>query len=530
MIMLNMFTVYQKKWLTEHWTRLFFLFFLVIGCYVLTLRHAFLSDDIAVIQNNPFVGDFGYAFERPQTALRSLLYASIYTMTGADPALFRLSNILFHAGSVLLLYAILSTFGYELLAFFAASIFAVHPLVTESVTWISGGTYAQYGFFFFAAFFMYLVSRRSIVRLIMSLFFFVLALWTSEKAAVFPLVLVWYEVCIGSIKNNYKKLAPYFVFAGALALFYVSQIGQRIESLQTNFYQQSGVMNPLYQVPIALSSYLILFFAPLSLTFYHSELVFSKFEFFLRCSLVGVYFVIVAITFKRQKFLAFWLGVFTIVLLPTLTPLPIAWVVAERYVYVGIAALSVVIAWGLVQLVFSESTKYIGYGLFAGIILLLVPRTLARNMDWRNQDVLWLATGKTSPSSPQNHNNLGDYYARKGDFDTAVAEFKRAIELNPGYGDAYHNLANTYHQKKEYDQAIVYYQKALIVNPNLWQSYVGMGFALFNQNKYSEAEQALRQALSIAPQEVSIRKNLAIVLLKLHKDAEAKEIMRPISR
>ena len=525
-----MLTMYQKKWLRQHATRMIFLLFLVIGCYVMTLQHAFLSDDIAVIQNNPLVGDFGNAFIRPQSALRTLLYTTIYTVTGADPTLFRLSNILFHAGSVLLLYAIVCAFGFELIAFFAASIFAVHPLVTESVTWISGGTYAQYGFFFLAAFLFYLMARRSVWRYILSIFFFILALWTSEKATVFPLLLVWYELCFGSLKESYKRLLPYFALAGALGAFYISQIGQRVESLQTNFYQSAGVMNPLYQIPIALSSYLILFMLPLSLSFYHSELVFTKTEFFLRSVLVVIYFVLLAVTFKKQKFVAFWLGMFTIILLPTLTPLPIAWVVAERYVYLGIAALSVVLAWGLAKLVLHENTKYIGYGLFMIVILSLIPRTLSRNLDWRNQDYLWLATGKTAPNSPQNHNNLGDYYSRHGDFDQAIIEFKRAIELNPQYGDAFHNLGTTYQQKKDIPNAIANYERAIATNPNLWQSYQAIGYLLFIQNKFTEAETVLHKALKIAPQEPNIRRNLAIVLVKLHKEEEAKEIMRGVAR
>lgn len=525
-----MFTTYQKKWLREHATRLFFLFFLVIGCYVMTLQHAFLSDDIAVIENNPLVGDFSHVFVRPQTALRSLLYAVIYSISGAEPALFRLSNIVFHAGSVLLLYAIICLLGFELIAFFAASIFAVHPLVTESVTWISGGTYAQYGFFFLTAFLLYIIARKNVWRYLLSILFFILAMWSSEKAVVFPLALVWYELCFGSLKESYKKLTPYFILAGALGVFYISQVGQRVESLQSNFYQSSGVMNPLYQIPIALSSYLILFMFPVSLSFYHSELVFSKMEFFMRCVLVISYFILVIIAFKKQKFVSFWLGMLTIILLPTLTPLPIAWVVAERYVYLGIAALSVVAAWVLAKLVQHESSKYFGYGLFALVILLLVPATLNRNLDWRNQDFLWLATGKTSPTSPQNHNNLGDYYSRQGNFDQAVIEFKRAIELNPNYGDAYHNLGTTYQHKNDIINAIASYEKAITVNPNLWQSYQAIGYLLFIQNKYSEAEIVLRKALKISPYEPSIRRNLAIVLVKLQKEEEAKEIMQGVAQ
>ena len=96
----------------------------------------------------------------------------------------------------------------------------------------------------------------------------------------------------------------------------------------------------------------------------------------------------------------------------------------------------------------------------------LSVRTITRNADWKNQDTLWLATAKTSPSSPQNHNNLGDYYGRQGDLEKAAEEFKTAIKLKPNYGDAYHNLANIYHQMGEDDLAIENYRKALSFNPN----------------------------------------------------------------
>lgn len=137
---------------------------------------------------------------------------------------------------------------------------------------------------------------------------------------------------------------------------------------------------------------------------------------------------------------------------------------------------------------------------------------------------------KNCPNSPQNHNNLGDYYSRHGDFDQAIIHFKRAIELNPQYGDAFHNLGTTYQQKKDIPNAIASYERAIATNPNLWQSYQAIGYLLFIQNKFTEAETVLRKALKIAPQEPNIRRNLAIVLVKLHKEEEAKEIMQGVAQ
>jgi protein O-mannosyl-transferase len=45
---------------------------------------------------------------------------------------------------------------------------------------------------------------------------------------------------------------------------------------------------------------------------------------------------------------------------------------------------------------------------------------MIRNSDWQNQDTLWIATGKTAPSDPKTHNNLGDLYGRHGDLDRAI--------------------------------------------------------------------------------------------------------------
>jgi tetratricopeptide (TPR) repeat protein len=214
----------------------------------------------------------------------------------------------------------------------------------------------------------------------------------------------------------------------------------------------------------------------------------------------------VALYLKKSS-LFLWLAFFITFLLPTALIPGIASIVAERYVYLASTGLFVTVAF-LLNLIKNIKIKWT---VFILIILALSVRTIVRNFDYRNQDTLWLATAKTAPSSPQNHNNLGDYYGRQGDLARAVEEFKKAIELNPRYGDAYHNLANTYHQLGQDDLAIENYQKALSFNPNLWQSRQNLAAIYYAQQQLELAKKELRAALHIVPD----NQNLKQILIQL---------------
>lgn len=509
-------TINLKKWSKENSVFLFSFFLLIIIAYANSIGNRFLSDDIGIIEQNKLLGTNKFIFELPLLFLRPFFYSIIFKIFGRNPVFFRLMNIFFHFGSTCLFYFIISNIAtFKKIAFFAAILFCIHPIMVESVTWISGGYYPQYGFFLLLSLSLYLVSKDNKKITKFSWLAYVFALVSAERSIIFPAILFTWEICFGNLKKYWKKILPYcFLSLFWLLAMVTVQLSSRIQAMQTMYYQKRSLANPLVQIPVALSSYFELIFWPKNLTLYQSELNFSKINFVFRVIATFIYFSSLIYTYFKNKPVFFWLSFFIITLSPSLTPLNISWVFAERYAYLGSMGIFVTLTY-----LFYEAKKYYRSEkiYFSFLILLMIPltvRTIVRNVDWTDQDHLWLAAEKTSPSSHQNHNNLGDYWARHGDFQKAVEEFQKAIDLLPNYADAYHNMATSYHQLGKDDLALASYQKAIYFNPNLWQSYQNIGAILFTRGDIENAEKFYAKAAEINPNSSMLHTALGIINLK----------------
>ncbi len=497
---------------------------LIFVCYLWTLGFKFVSDDIYILKVKN-LGSIKVIFDQPQIFLASLHYFVVNKLVGASPWLYRLSNIFFHGGNTYLIYLIVATISFPFVAFFLSLIFAIHPILIESITWVTGGSYTRYTFFLLGALFFYIKKNKKKHYYWYSVLFSIMAISSSEKAIIIPLLFLLYEISFGKIKENWKKLIPYFGITGIWVLFYLSQIGNRISGMEMQSYGQVKTLNPFFQIPVALASYIQLIFWPDKLTLYHSEMVFTPLQFGFMVLITLSLFASIGTSYFKNKQIFFWLSFFVISLLPTLTPFGISWIVAERYVYLGSIGIFFVISYSLVYLVKNEKTKIIGYLLFVICLLGLMTRTIIRNMDWRNEDTLWTSMIRTSPSDPKTHNNLGDMYGRQGNMQKSMEEFKRAIEINPNYADAYHNLGNVYINTKKYELAMKSYQKAASINPNLWQSYQNIAAIYFSAKQYDKALENMDRAIKINPNESGLYMNLAVIYLQMGNKVKAKVVV-----
>ena len=494
-------------------------------CYLGFLNNGFLSDDIGAIRDNPRIGDMSFAFSQPFTFLQPLTYVFISKIGGVAPPLFRFVNICFHLGSVLLLYGILLMLTDSVVAIFAATMYAVHPILTESVVWISGGPYNKYVFFLLLSFFAYLYAQRKQSKFwyIISVIGFPLALESSEKSFMYPFILVAYEIALGDIKKNWLRIVPFFGFLGLWSISFLQRLQPRVEGLHQQFYQDPGTNNPLMQVPLAISKYLELLVWPDLLSLYQSELLMLPIVYAVRVVAVLLLFGLTAWSYFKHKTIFFFLAFFIIGLLPTTLPFRLSSIVADRYVYFSSIGLFVVVAIILRNLAKHEQIKTWVYLLFCLVIMVYMVRTIVRNADWENEDTLWISAARTSPSSPNNANNLGDMFSRHGQYENAAASFQRAIALNPRYADAYHNLGNTYYQMGKLPEAVETYQIALNMNPRLWQSARNLSIIFFNNGKYEEALKFMQILVQLVPNDPQFHSSLGVVYTKLNRFTEAKE-------
>ena len=515
--------------LKKNWKQLLFLAILAFIAYCNSFRGEFLSDDIEAILNNKNIGNLLYYLRtQPLTFMRYLVYYFTQKINGVDPFAFKIMNFSFHLMTVLAVYVLILIVYTPLVALLTACLFAVHPILTETGNWISGGVHAQYVFFIILSFIFYLLSKKNSWMLkyyILSIILYLLGILTTEKAIVLFPILFLYEISFDNLKKTWKRLLPFasIAFLWVILFLSFSRIGDRILALETGHYQTGKFYNPLTQIPTAISSYLRLIFWPDGLTLYHSEMTFDMTKYIIMITVTLSFFAFLIWAWKKNKNFFFWGSFFIASLLPMLTPLRVAWIVAERYVYLGSLGIFVIFVLLITKIVKDKKVLYI---IMAIIIIALTTRTLIRNKDWQNQDTLWLSAAKTSPSSSQNHNNLGDLYARQGDYQKAIEEFKKAIEIKPNYGDAYHNLANIYHQIGDNEQAIENYQKALSFNPNLWQSYQNLAATYFEKEDFAKSLEYMSKAIQINPQGEELYINTSIIYIKLNENEKAKEVIQ----
>lgn len=502
---------------------------LVFVTYVNSLNNVFLSDDLAEIVNNPHVSDLGYQIAtHPTGFIRPLIYWVCLMIAGLNPFLFRLTNVLFHLGSVLLIFAIITRLHQsKKLAFFVASLFAVHPAIGEAVVWISGGMYTQYAFFFLLSFYFYIRKTEKRFFYLLSSFLFLLSLMSHPVMPialwlVFPL----YELVYGNFKKNWLKALPFLALAICYVFVNFAALPERETTLQTVHYQEKGIDNPFVLIPVAIGSYFELLIFPKDLTLYHSELNFGPVAFSLIVAVTLAFIGALFWAFKSSKPIFFWLAFFWLALAPTLTPFRLNWIVAERYLY--LPAIGIFVAPGLAigPLLKKKQYQTMATAALIFIIIALSIRTIVRNIDWASEDNLWIATGKTSPSSPNTHNNLGDVYGRHGDKQGALREFQTAIALKPDYGDAYHNLANVYREIGQMDKALENYRLAIKYNPGLWQSYQNIAAIYFQEKMYDKALENLQKAIEIDPKNINLRNNLGIIYLAQGQKDKAKEVFQ----
>lgn len=508
-----------REFISENRNIFILLFVLVFVVYFNSIGNGFVSDDVRAIKENPDIAYLESVFSSPMGIIQRGIYFFDAFIFGLRPSIFRITNnLIFHVGNTFLVFLLLSLLSRRKpLAVFAAGLFAIHPILTEAVVWISGSLYVQGTFFALLSIITYILFKDAENwKRYLHLIFFILAISSSPVAIMVPFIILLKELSFGELRENWKKIIPGLTVILITSVFFSSMVLQRFEANQAVADMRDGSFrDPLFQIPLAVANYLYLIFWPNTLSFYQTDLFFP----IDRILFVSLFFILIPsilfYSWKKNREVFFWLSFFLLSLVPFLFTLRITWVFAERYVYFGSIGIFVLVA-SFFNRLLGIGKKYATpvYIVFAVIIALLSLRTIFRNNDWKNADSLWIATSKTS-SSYAAHNNLGGVYQRQGDWEKAINEFRLAIELYPGLADAYFNLGESYKQIGQTDKAIESFKRAVELNPRDWQSSQMISAIYFEKGDYQKSLEYIEKALKINPGDKILQNGVKIIQSKI---------------
>ena len=184
--------------------------------------------------------------------------------------------------------------------------------------------------------------------------------------------------------------------------------------------------------------------------------------------------VIAISTRQRFPYATFGWYWFVITLLPVIGILQFGvHSMADRYLYIPMVGILVIVAWGMGDLV--KNLKYKGALLSvqaALFILVMAVLTFRQVNFWKNDFYLFGHALDVTEGNPICNNMLGVAFMEAGEIDLAIKQFGQAAAVNPKYTTALNNLGVAYYKKGLYDEAIAQFQESIRIDPDDQRTYL----------------------------------------------------------
>jgi len=539
-----------------HFSKLLISLFLIVAttCVFLPVRNCeFVFDDDPYVTQNQYV-QAGVTWESVRWAFTDthigfwhpLTWLSLmcdYELYGLNPGGYHWTNLLLHIENMLLLFLVLTRMtGALWRSAFVAALFALHPLHVESVAWVAARKDVLSTLFWMLsmlAYFHYVKDPR-IVRYLLIILFFVLGLMTKPMLVTLPFVLLLLDYwplgrfsfrqlprdtdlrvrktmnsppTISAIPRLILEKVPLFTLT---VICSVSAICAE---------KHAGALGNLELLPfkirianalVSYTSYIRKMIWPSDLAcFYphpwHSLPLWQT---------AGAGFLLLCISVlviratRRFPYLAIgWLW-YLGTLVPVIGLVQVgSHAMADRYTYVPLIGLFIIIAWGLADL--AATWRYRRVVLAMSAVILVLAFAVCASFQvrhWQNSVTLFEHTLDVTAGNYLAHYNLGASLAERGRLDEAIGHYAKALRIKPDLHEAHNNWGVGLWRQGRIKEAISHYAEALRIKPNDAMAHNNLGIALARQGKPAEAVAHFRQALRINPDYMLARKNLEVVL------------------
>jgi protein O-mannosyl-transferase len=537
----------------------------VFVAYLPSIGGGFIWDDELLVTKNTLVMASGNPYRIwcttdpidywPMTNTAFWLEWRLWEM---HPAGYHVTNLVLHIAGSLLIWAILRRLSIPG-AFFAALIFALHPVNVESVAWIAQRKNTLSMLFFLLAMLWYLKTEisaatakpaatdphsttlkpakpaahylRSADRFSLwylpSFSAFALAMLSKGSVVVLPFLLLGIIWWLRPLKwRDVVRIAPFVAFGAVMTYvnvwFQKSDVGETIRN--------AGMLERLLGAGGIVWFYLYKAILPLNLIFIYPQWNVQADSLVWWLPLLSAVVVTVVLWLYRRTWgrpLLFAWGFFCVALLPVMGLVDVYFMkyslVADHYEYIALAGVVALATAG--WRTWQKLSK--GHMLWSANVTPVVVALALASLTWRqsasfqNAMTLYQTTLEKNPDCWMAHNNLGLILADMGREQDAVEHYRKSISLNPGNAEAYNNLGLMLSNEGRLPEAIEEYGKALHYKHDFAEAHNNLGGALLKAGRVSDAIQQCERALALKPAYPEALNNLGEAMFQTGRYEEA---------
>jgi tetratricopeptide (TPR) repeat protein len=496
-----------------------FFFILLLAIAVVYSNHfqnSFHFDDAHTIEANVHIRSLGNIpkfFEDPKTfsnlpthqVYRPLLTTTLaldYVRGGGGPVAFRVTNMVLFG---MLIWTVWRLYGIILdgawaPALIAASLYALHPVVAETINYIiqRGDLLSTLGVVCALLVYIRFPRQRKYGIYLLPL---VAALLVKPPALVFPVLLFAWVFLFereGDWRESARAVVPAFAVCAAM--------GWVLAMMTAGSFNAGGTSTAAYRITQLYVTfyYFTAFFAPLHLTADTDRTAFSGFDdprAWLGAAFVSAIILAIRYAAKRREWrpVSFGLVWFLAALFPTAW-MPLAEIANDHRMFFPFVGLAPAVVQSMHLLLRNRLSRpvwrYAGACFLTVVFALEAHGTRLRNEVWRSEETLWRDAVEKSPRNGRALMNYASTLMRRNSIKEALPYFERAHEMLPNYFILEINLAICYGAAGRGSEAEAHFLRALQLEPKRYESHFFYARWLREQGRNVEAGSRLVSAIA----------------------------------
>ena len=526
-----------------------------LGAYHNSFGGPFILDDIGSIPGNPTIRNIAAISDllsppRDRTVsgrpVVNLSLAVDYALGGTDVRSYHVTNLVIHILAALTLFGLLRrtlllpglpprwSASATPLALAAGLLWTVHPLQTESVTYIIQRAESIVALFYLLTLYCAVrgaTGQRALFWYVASVAACLLGVGSKEVIVTAPVVVLLYDRAFlaGSFRTALRRRWGLYVALaatwGPLAWLVASASGRAGTAgfgTDVSIWSYAGTQFGV------VARYLWLTVWPNALTFdYGTELAEGVGEILPPALLIAALLAGTIVALWRVPRLGFLGAAFFLLLAPSSSFVPVATqTIAEHRMYLPLAAVVAIVVVGVYAMLDrlglrGKLARALPVMVLAGAAVALGWRTTGRNDDYRSELAIWQDTVAKSPDNARAHSNLGSTLESLSRTREAEVCFREAVRLDPEYLVARSNLGNLLLSQERIKEAHVHYEQVVRLQPGSADAHSNLGVMLALLGRIDEAMASYRSALAIDPDNRKAHGNLGVALTDLGHFDEA---------